>query len=156
MLSIEGDLRRIDHRCVSSKWDSYNRSAPSEMILSLNIFINEAQASDVQELVHKLKVLSHICASLSLSLQLASERKHWHAAPKRPTLLIIPERCEIHHPHRLLLGCQWSRQLLQVDLWHHWVLTIIHLPPAPTPCHPSFFKREQWQYKNRDERGSYE
>lgn len=84
MLSIEGDLRRIDHRCVSSKWDSYNRSAPSEMILSLNIFINEAQASDVQELVHKLKVLSHICASLSLSLQLASERKHWHAAPKRP------------------------------------------------------------------------
>lgn len=41
----------------------------------------------------------------------------------------LPElRCESQRPHCPLLGCQWSLQLLQVDLVHRRVLTI-HLPP---------------------------
>lgn len=72
------------------------------------------------------------------SLHHVCQRKHWHSAfflPELSSILIILERCENRHPQCPPLGCQWSRQLLQVDLWHHRVRTI-HLPPAPTPITP--------------------
>lgn len=98
------------------------------------------------------------CASLSL----VSERKHWLAAPfpppEPPGLVIIPERCEAPRPHRPLLGCQCSPQLLQVDL-HHPLLLLSGpsiSPAAPTSPTSPPSEWGQWQYENRDERGSYE
>lgn len=76
-----------------------------------------------------------LCSSVSTMFVKGNTGILPSSLPELSSILIIPERCENRHPQCPPLGCQWSRQLLQVDLWHHRVRTI-HLPPAPTPITP--------------------